>query len=101
MDFTGRVAMVTGGASGIGREVARQFAAGGAAVAVADINIEGAETVAAELVAAGAKAIAVALDVAEADQVNAGVARSSRSRGVSGLRMESANEAAAKVGWCR
>ena len=67
--------MVTGGASGIGREVARQFAAGGAAVAVADINIEGAETVAAELASAGAKAIAVEIDVADAEQVNKGVAR--------------------------
>ncbi|MDP6475359.1 MAG: SDR family NAD(P)-dependent oxidoreductase [Alphaproteobacteria bacterium] len=75
MDFAGKIALVTGGASGIGREVARQLSAAGAAVAVADINIEGAEAVAAELVATGAKAIAIALDVADADQVNAGVAR--------------------------
>lgn len=78
MDFIERVALVTGGASGIGREVARQLAARGAAVAVADINMAGAEAVAAELVAAGAQAIAVALDVADAASVNAAVAQTSR-----------------------
>jgi len=70
MDFSGKVALVTGGASGIGREVARQFATGGASVAVADVNKEGAEAVAAEL-----GALAVALDVTDAAKVNAGVAK--------------------------
>ena len=46
MDFTGRTALVTGGASGIGREVVQQLSAKGAAVAVADINLQGAEAVA-------------------------------------------------------
>ena len=75
MDFAGRVALVTGGASGIGREVARQLVANGAAVAVADINIAGAAEVAAELVASGARAISVELDVADATSVNAGVTK--------------------------
>jgi 3-oxoacyl-[acyl-carrier protein] reductase len=78
MDFANRTALVTGGASGIGREVARQLAAGGAAVAVADINGEGAEAVAAEL---GERAIAVAFDVADAAQTEAGVARASEALG--------------------
>lgn len=77
MDFTGRTALVTGGASGIGREVARQLSAKGAAVAVADINLEGAEAVAAEL----NKAIAVEIDVANEDQVNDGIAKTSRELG--------------------
>ena len=81
MDFANRTAVVTGGASGIGREVARQLAAGGAAVAIADINMEGAETVVAELASTGATAIAVALDVADAAQVNAGIAHANQALG--------------------
>jgi hypothetical protein len=45
-----RVAFVTGGASGIGREIAARFAAEGAHVVVADINLKGAEEVAAAIV---------------------------------------------------
>jgi len=90
MDFSGRVALVTGGASGIGREVARQLAARGAAVAVADINMAGAEMVAAELVSAGVRAVAVALDVADAASVNAGVAKTSRELGGLHILMHSA-----------
>ena len=90
MDFAGSVALVTGGASGIGREVARQLAARGAAVAVADINMAGAEMVAAELVSAGVRAVAVALDVADAASVNAGVAKTSRELGGLHILMHSA-----------
>jgi NAD(P)-dependent dehydrogenase (short-subunit alcohol dehydrogenase family) len=90
MDFAGRVALVTGGASGIGREVARQLAARGAAVAVADINMAGAEMVAAELVSAGVRAVAVALDVADAASVNVGVAKTSRELGGLHILMHSA-----------
>ncbi len=81
MDFAGRAALVTGGASGIGREVARQLAAAGGAVAVADINSDGAEAVAAELTEAGAKAIAVEMDVTDAAAIDAGVARTSEAFG--------------------
>ncbi len=77
MDFTGRTALVTGGASGIGREVVQQLSAKGAAVAVADINLQGAEAVAVGL----DKAIAVEVDVANEDQVNDGVAQTCRELG--------------------
>jgi NAD(P)-dependent dehydrogenase (short-subunit alcohol dehydrogenase family) len=70
-----RVAIVTGGASGIGRGVAHTFAADGHAVAVFDIDGEGADRVVAELDAMGARAIAVHVDVAEWDDVSAAVAR--------------------------
>jgi rhamnulose-1-phosphate aldolase/alcohol dehydrogenase len=69
-----RVAFVTGGASGIGREIAARFAAEGAHVVVADINLKGAEEVAAEIVKTDGKgrALACAMDVtSEADVVSA------------------------------
>ena len=64
-ELAGRVALITGGASGIGRATARLFAERGAHVVVADLNIEGAEEVAAELVASHGlrRAIAVPVDV--------------------------------------
>ncbi len=67
MRLKGKRTIVTGAASGFGREIARRFAAEGARVALADINREGAREAAADLDDA---AIAVACDVAKADDVN-------------------------------
>ena len=69
--FADRVAIVTGGAQGIGAATARRLAAEGAAVAVVDINADRSETLAKELVADGGRAIGIGCDVTDADAVNA------------------------------
>jgi len=67
MDFySGKIALVTGGASGIGRALAQALAARGATVVVADLNAPAAQEVTAALVKAGQKAEAAALDVTDA-----------------------------------
>ncbi|MEU7043131.1 SDR family NAD(P)-dependent oxidoreductase [Streptomyces varsoviensis] len=72
-EFSGRTALVTGAASGIGKAVAHRLAAGGAAVVVADRAEEAARETAAKLTADGARAVAVAVDVSDAASVEAAV----------------------------
>ncbi|MEG3790195.1 3-hydroxybutyrate dehydrogenase [Lysobacter sp. CCNWLW3] len=71
----GQVAVVTGAASGIGKEIAHELARAGAAIAIADLNQAGAQAVADEIVAAGGRAIGVAMDVTDEAAVEAGIAR--------------------------
>jgi NAD(P)-dependent dehydrogenase (short-subunit alcohol dehydrogenase family) len=73
--LSGRVAAITGGGLGIGRATAFTFAAEGAAVALGDVEMEAAEAVADEIRARGGRAIAVRVDVGDAEQVQAFVAR--------------------------
>ena len=68
-DLAGKVAVVTGGASGIGRGMCRRLAAAGLDVAVADIDVAGAEATADELRASGARALGLAVDVADRESV--------------------------------
>jgi NAD(P)-dependent dehydrogenase (short-subunit alcohol dehydrogenase family) len=72
--LSGKVAIVTGGGSGIGRAVALRFAAEGAAVLVADVAGENATRVAGEITGGGGQAIAMAVDVSDPEQVEAMVA---------------------------
>ncbi|MFO1539131.1 MAG: SDR family NAD(P)-dependent oxidoreductase [Chloroflexota bacterium] len=65
-EFDGKVALVTGGALGIGAGIVRGFAAEGAGVAIADVDRAAAEALAAELRAGGARAIATIGDVSSA-----------------------------------
>lgn len=68
----GKVALITGAASGLGKAIAELYAKNGAAVAIADINQQAADAAANEINAAGGKAIGIAMDVTNEDAVNAG-----------------------------
>ncbi|MET1043003.1 MAG: SDR family oxidoreductase [Microbacteriaceae bacterium] len=70
----GRTIVVTGGASGIGAALASGFAAEGANAVIADVNIDAAEALAAEIATAGGSASAVRVDVTDRDAVTAGIA---------------------------
>ncbi len=65
-DLNGRVAVVTGGGSGIGRGIALALGAEGMTVAVADLQRSNAQTVAAEIESAGGRALAIGVDVTSA-----------------------------------
>ncbi|NLW91057.1 MAG: glucose 1-dehydrogenase [Syntrophomonadaceae bacterium] len=72
-EFQGKVAIVSGGGSGIGEETAKLLAAGGASVVVSDINLSAAEAVAAEIMKAGGKAAAFKADVGSVEDNEATV----------------------------
>jgi NAD(P)-dependent dehydrogenase (short-subunit alcohol dehydrogenase family) len=74
-DFTGQVALITGGSSGMGLATAQAFAEAGAAVVLADVNEDALRTATDELTGAGHQALDVLCDVSSEDQVAAMVDR--------------------------
>ena len=73
MQLIDKTTIVTGAASGIGKEIARHFWNEGAKVAIADINLDAARAAAAELDPNGERTLALAMDVTDEDQVDTGV----------------------------
>ena len=70
-----KIAVVTGAASGIGKEIAFAYAREGAKVVIADLNLDGANAAAAEIEKTGGHAIGVAMDVTSETEVEAGMAK--------------------------
>lgn len=74
-ELTGKIALVTGGARGLGEAICRSLAEAGAIVLVADVRDDLAETVASEIQADGGKAAPLHLDVTDTAQVSAAIAQ--------------------------
>jgi NAD(P)-dependent dehydrogenase (short-subunit alcohol dehydrogenase family) len=79
--LAGKIALISGGATGMGGASSKLFAAEGAKVAVVDRNIEAAEATVAEIKKAGGTAIALKADVSKAYDVNAAVASAQKALG--------------------
>ena len=74
LQFDGQVALITGAASGIGKQIAIRFASVGGIPVIADLNFQAATAAAQTLEANGRRAFAVAMDVADEASVNKAVA---------------------------
>jgi 3-hydroxybutyrate dehydrogenase len=75
MKLQDKVCIVTGAASGIGKEIAKTYAREGGKVVIADLNLQAAQACADEINQGGGSAMAVAMDVTSEEQVNAAVAQ--------------------------
>lgn len=75
MRLKDKVAIITGSASGIGREIAEVFAKEGAKIVIADINADDAQTAAKEIESKYGRAMSVKMDVTNESEVNDGIAK--------------------------
>ena len=73
IDFTGKTAIITGAGSGMGELTSREMALRGAAIVLADINLERADAIAQDIRAAGGLAVALKTDVRKFDDIQAAV----------------------------
>lgn len=80
--FQGKVAVVTGGGSGLGRELCLELARRGALTVVTDINLENAVRVSEAIIAGGGRGYALPLDVSQEDQVSGVIAKVVADHGV-------------------
>ena len=81
MSFAGKVAFVTGAASGIGRAAALAFAREGASVVVADVSEQGSQETVRIIVEQGGRALAVRCDVTQATEVKAALDKTAEAFG--------------------
>jgi 3-hydroxybutyrate dehydrogenase len=73
MSLTDKIAVITGAASGIGKDIAKEFLAQGAKVAIADLNLQAANATARELDPSGTRAFGVGMDVTDENLVDASI----------------------------
>ena len=78
MKLQDKVALVTGGAQGMGRAISLRFVQEGARVVVADINLEGAQRTAAEITEKGGQAVGVQVQVGEPGSIERSVGKAKR-----------------------
>ncbi len=80
-EFLGKVALITGAGAGIGRAIARQWAARGGTAVATDVDAEAVEKVRREIEAEGGSALGMTIDVHDLGQIRAGIAQAVESAG--------------------